>query len=102
MTRAIKSFTITWQGIVIDIHYESRWMGRTTSFSSAHLVVQARAPEQAPLPITETGYRSHFTSAATIEEAGGPVAFVLAWLEREGQSPTWKMREEASRQMSLF
>ena len=32
-----------------------------------------------PLPITETGYRSMFLPAHTIDEEGGPVAFVTTW-----------------------
>jgi len=38
--------------------------------------IEVRAPF--PLPITETGYRSHFDRSDTIEAASRPVAFVLA------------------------
>jgi hypothetical protein len=31
--------------------------------------------------MSETGYRSHFCSRELVEDAGGPVAFVTAWLE---------------------
>lgn len=102
MTRSIETHTITWRGIVIDIHYEACWLGSDGPFSTAHLQVDVKRPERAPLPFTETGYRSHFTPAATIEDAGGPVEFVLAWLEHEAKSPAWKKQEEVARQMSLF
>ena len=43
------------------------------------------APSGAVLPITETGYRSHFLAATEVIAAGGPVRYVLAWLDREGE-----------------
>ncbi len=102
MTRSIEAHTIVWRGIVIEIRYEERWLGSDGPFSTAHLEVCARAPEWAVLPITETGYRSHFAPAAVIAEAGGPVIFVQAWLDAEADRPAWKEREERARQMTLF
>lgn len=102
MTRSLETHTITWRGITIEISYEERWLGSDGPFSTAHLQLRAIAPERAPLPMTETGYRSHFTPASVIAEAGGPVAFVEQWLDHEAGSKTWKEREEAARQMTLF
>lgn len=102
MTRAVETHMIVWRGITIEIRYEERWLGSDGPFSTAHLEVRARAPERTVLPITETGYRSHFTPAEIIAEAGGPVAFVEAWLDTEAQCRTWKEREERARQMTLF
>jgi hypothetical protein len=42
---------------------------------------------QKPLPITETGYRSHFTAPETAAPFGGPVAYVIAWLDEESETP---------------
>lgn len=102
MTRSIETHTITWRGLVIDIRYEACWLGTEGPFSTAHLEVDVRSPERAPLPFTETGYRSHFTQAEVIAEAGGPVAFVEAWLEQAAKSAAWKQHEQAARQMTLF
>lgn len=55
-----------------------------------------------PLPVTETGYRSHFTSREAVEAEGGPVAYARKWLDCEAMSDAWKAREAAARQMSLF
>ena len=41
--------------------------------SSDHIVVESIDPEKAPLPITETGYLSHFISPIALANAGGPV-----------------------------
>ncbi len=37
--------------------------------------------DRSPHPMSETGYRSHFCPRELVEEAGGPVDFVTAWLE---------------------
>lgn len=60
------------------------------------------APERAPLPITETGYKSHFCDRREIEAAGGPVAYALAWLDMAADSKTWREACAARRQLSLF
>jgi len=71
------SFEAEWSGIRIVIRYEANWLN-ADSFTAAHIQVESVVPNRAPLPITETGYCSHFTSPAVVEEYGGAVAFVLA------------------------
>src|SRR5208282_1849406 len=63
----------------------------------AHLEVRSIHPQDAPLPITETGYRSHFIAASAVGAAGGPAAYVDAWLTAEGDSPAWRERDQAAR-----
>ena len=58
--------------------------------------------DDAQIPITETGYRSHFSPSGIVEEHGGPEAYVLAWLDHAAQSDAWKQKAEAARQLSLF
>ncbi|MBS0473096.1 MAG: hypothetical protein JSR60_18645 [Proteobacteria bacterium] len=50
-----------------------------------HLSIHVLEPSTLKLPITETGYRSHFLSEA--EELGGPLAYVRAWLDAEAAAP---------------
>jgi hypothetical protein len=52
--------------------------------------------------MTETGYRSHFCGTPLIDDEGGPVAFVRAWLDHAADTPEWKAKEAAARQFSLF
>lgn len=102
MNRHTETFRIEWSGIAIEIRYEPRWLGIDIGFDTAHLEIESIAPERTPLPITGTGYRSHFTSPETIAAHGGPVAFVEAWLETESQAPGWRHEEQARRQLDLF
>lgn len=102
MTRSLETHTIVWRGVTIEVRYEEQWLGTDGPFSTAHLEVVAVEPERTPLPMTETGYRSHFTPASVIAEAGGPEAFVRAWLDHEAGTRAWKEMEAAARQMTLF
>jgi hypothetical protein len=102
--RQIETFTLIWQGITLEITWEPCWLSLCFSadYEKAHLVVRSVAPDCAPLPITGTGYRSHFTTRAAMEAAGGPVAFVQAWLDEAARAPAWQSHVAASRQPSLF
>ena len=91
--------TFDWRGITVSVTYEPNWLN---IHSVIHLDIEAIAPARAVLPFTETGYRSHFTNEQTIAEAGGPVAFVRAWLDAAAESKEWKAVEAASRQLNLF
>jgi hypothetical protein len=102
MNRLIETFRIEWSGISIEIRYEPNWLNLDIGFDTAHLAIESIAPDRAPLPITETGYRSHFTSPETVAAYGGPVAFVEAWLETESQAPDWRRGEQERRQLTLF
>jgi hypothetical protein len=102
MNRHIETFRIEWSGIAIEIRYEPHWLGMDIGYDTAHLEIESIVPERTPLPITETGYRSHFTSPETVAAYGGPIAFVEAWLETESQAPGWRHEEQARRQFDLF
>ena len=62
--RTIETFTTDWLGITLSVSYEASWLGsvRPADRAIAHLQVESVNPERAPLPITDTGYRSHFRS----------------------------------------
>lgn len=93
-----KIYRLTWRGIEIEARYTPlQWK------VIAHLEIESVAPERAPLPITETGYRSHFHQPGTVEANGGDVvAQVIAWLNEEAEKPEWKRYVESCRQFSLF
>lgn len=96
MTASIHS--IDWRGIAVRItHHPDRFM---RGFD--YLEVESVAPERAALPITETGYKSHFLPGGDLAGYGGPVAFVTSWLDHEAKSSAWRASELSSRQLSLF
>lgn len=93
-----QTYRFTWQGIEIEATYTPLKWGVT-----AHLEIRSIAPHGARLPITETGYRSHFHQPDTIESHGGDVvAQVTAWLDEEAAKPAWHAHIERNRQGELF
>ena len=72
------------------------------STGSDHIEVESIKPKRAPLPITETGYRSHFMPALELINAGGPVTFVTAWIEQEAKGKNWTKAAVAKAQGDLF
>lgn len=99
MEEPAQTHRFTWQDIEIEATYWPRKWGGTI----AHLEIRSTQPDRAPLPTTETGYRSHFHACGTVEAYGGDVAAqVIAWLDEAAQSPHWKRRAEQAQQLSLF
>ncbi len=93
-----QTYRFQWEGIEIEATYSPiRWG------VIAHLEIESIQPARAPLPITETGYLSHFHACGTVEASGGDVvAQVIAWLDEEAAKPDWQRYAAASRQGELF
>ena len=66
---------LDWKGQDITVRWCPVWLGGDT----AHLEIVTA--NRSPHPISQTGYLSHFCPRELVEGAGGPVAFVAAWLE---------------------
>lgn len=72
------------------------------SSGSDHLEIESIKPKRAQLPITETGYRSHFLPALDLINAGGPVTFVTAWIAQEAKGKAWTKAAVVKAQGDLF
>lgn len=86
----MEKHTITWRGAEIDITYTPEQFGMIDH-------IDLHAKDGVPLPVTETGYRSHFINKGTVAEHGDAVAFVTAWLDHEAERVGW-----CGAQLSLF
>ena len=96
-----QTYQMDWEGIPLLIHYRPDWLNTSRSeLDVAHVEVESEG--RVALPITETGYRSHFTSGASVEAEGGILAYVRAWLDHEARSPAWREHCAQERQLSLF
>lgn len=67
-----------------------------------HIELVVIKPERAPLPITATGYLSHFIDESLLAANGGAVAFFTAWLDCEAKTKAWAKAEFKWRQRDLF
>ena len=102
--RHITTTKIDWQGITLSVEYEEAFLGfcRPSPSALAHLQIRSIMPDRAALPMTETGYRSHFIHPDAIDEAGGAIAYVIAWLEHDARKPEWRKQQANGQQLSLF
>lgn len=93
-----QTYRFTWRGIGIEAIYTPlKWE------TIAHLEIRSIAPKGAPLPVSLSGYRSHFHQPGTIEAHGVDVITqVIAWLDEEAASLAWREHEQKARQLSLF
>ena len=91
-----------WNGIEIEIRWNADYVAFDDGNSMAHLEVMSLKPERAPLPITETGYRSHFIFRNEVERMGGPEAYVEAWIDEMSHTHAWRETAAATRQLALF
>lgn len=98
MSQQSLTYHFQWEGIEIEATYDPVKWGVI-----AHLEIESINPPRAPLPITETGYKSHFHPCGTVEANGGDVvAQIIAWLDEEAVKPEWRRYVQASRQGELF
>ena len=91
--------------VSISISYEADWLGLSVSkldLAYAHLELQVLAPKGAPLPVTETGYRSEFLDCGRVEASGGLKAFVAGWLDEAARGLTWRVAQAKWVQGDLF
>lgn len=105
MEQAYRCEQFVWRGITIEVRYCPDWSPsyrEIYGYPLAHLEIEFVNPPKAELPMTETGYRSHFIGATVIDEEGGAMAFARTWLDQAADTPEWKAREAAARQFSLF
>lgn len=86
----MEQHNITWRGIEIAITFNPDAFGMAEH-------IELRSAGKLPLPITETGYRSHFMDKGSVAQYGGAVAFVTAWLDHEAAQTGW-----SGAQLSLF
>ena len=95
---------IHWQGYKIELNCKSNPFNlqQSVGINMMHIELRTLVPAKAPLPVTETGYSSHFINAEVVAEYDTPAAYVLAWLGHAAQKPEWQQREVEARQYTLL
>jgi hypothetical protein len=90
-------FRLTVEAQEMMVDYQPHWMAGTGHF-------EFRSPHQPPrrIPVSETGYRSHFADMDDIEAVDSPQEYarkiVLAFLRGERKAPV----EARDEQLALF
>ena len=94
MAKAYETFELEWQMRRVVVSYQANWL------NSGHWHIELRCDER--LPVTETGYRSHFLPDPGFRTKSDVAAFVLEWLDHTADTDVWRKYLEDSRQLSLF
>ena len=89
---------LVWRHVTARVRHTPNYI--STGWS--HIEITVQEPKGAPIPITETGYKSHFIDEDILKKAGGPAAFFLAWIEQEAKTKAWAKAEAKWRQLELF
>lgn len=89
---------VTAKYVRIKITHSRDYLGQ----GQDHVEVESIAPAKAPLPISETGYRSHFIAPLDLMSDGGPVTFVTAWLDGQARGTDWQKQVAKKQQGDLF
>jgi len=100
MKQHYEEIKISWMGIPILIRYNPNYSKAVMDIQGFALVHIEVHTEQL-LPITETGYKSIFTSAMDVEENGGAEKYIRTMLDNSA-TREWKQKFSKRQQLSLF
>lgn len=89
------NYEFDWHGITVSVCHTPNWMN-----ISDH--IEVRSGGRVPLPITSTGYKSHFLHAEQLEDFRDAGEYVCAWLDHAAEADSWKQAENDRKQLSLF
>ncbi|MDJ0641980.1 MAG: hypothetical protein QNJ15_04105 [Erythrobacter sp.] len=93
---------MTWDGITIEIGWAPEYFSIGDGKTMGHLEIRSIDPEREPLPVTDTGYRSHWMTPEEMDQYGGPLNFVEAWIGHEAQTQSWIDGKLKRAQLELF
>ena len=88
----------TWRHLRCKVQVTPHYLSRGWTMLQLEVV----AARKTPCPITTTGHLAHFLDEGELARAGGPVAFMTTWLDREAKTKTYQNAEFLWRQGDLF
>lgn len=96
--RAPASRVRTWEHVRYRVRHTPDYIIKGTD----HIEVVVISPKKEPLPITETGYLSHFVTDGSCPGIDEAVVFFAAWIDREAKTKRWQKLDQKRRQLDLF
>ena len=98
-------FILNWKDYKIEVTYvksKYRSFEKSYGYGMSHIEIYCVKPDRAPLPITNTGYRSIFIAQPQLEELGGVETMLINALDDAAKKKSWKEIEANARQYCLF
>ena len=83
-------FTIDIEGMPIRVRYRPDYFA---SLGVAHMELMSPQEPRRPIPISETGYRSHFCALEAVAQLGTAEAYAMAYCKAQKRK---RLGEEAS------
>lgn len=96
---------LKWRSYVIQVDFTksySRAFEEVYGYPMSHVEIRTVEPDLAPLPVSDTGYRSIFITLPKIENLGGVKTMITDYLDDAARNKSWKEQEEKARQYDLF
>lgn len=94
-------YSITWNKIPIEIEYDPDYSPAYKEFNG-HALAHVQVKSDRPLPITKTGYKSHFIPEPLVAEYGMVTEFIVAMLNEAALSTEWQKQQSEQIQLNLF
>ena len=89
----------SWQHVTFRVRHTPDYILKGADHNELIVI----APKREPLPITETGYLSHFTTdSKQVPDAKAGLAFFLEWISQEAKTRRWQKLDCKRRQLDLF
>ena len=88
----------TWRHLRLKLEETPHYPSHGWTMLQLHVI----AARDVPCPLTRTGYFAHFLDEIELAAAGGAVAFMTAWLDRDAALKPYKQAETRWRQGDLF
>lgn len=100
--QVIEHYEVSWRGLRVLVAFEADAFGTSRDLCQFCHLELINALTGKALPVSETGYRSHYIPVSEVDAAGGPVKYATAWLDAASRSAAWKAIEREQRQGCLF
>lgn len=94
MTEDYETFELVWRQRMITVSFQTNWL------HSGQGHIELRSTDR--LPVSATGYRSHFLPLAEDANQARITTYVMAWLDAAADTKEWRRYEKDRRQLKLF
>jgi hypothetical protein len=98
MPRPREFHSFTWRDVACHVEHIPDW--KIEGWSK--LIIRVQFPRGAPLPFSERGFHLCELDEDELKAAGGVVAFLLTWLDRDAINPRYAEALYRWKQGDLF
>lgn len=103
MPKEYETLSMIWRNVALTIRYCDNWSpGHYKIHGTRMTHTEVTRDDGLQLPITSSGYRSHFMDSSHLDNYDSILDYVSQWLDHEAQSKQWKAYISDRSQLKLF